>query len=634
MNWLDKAVAAVSPQAGLRRVRARAAMQQMQEIAERLSYDGAKPSRKSDGWFRPSTDANTEISSALVKLRDGARDLERNNPLAAKGCTEYEIKVVGTGITPQARTGDKEANKRLDDVFAQWAEQGNADGKPGYYGLQGLGFRSIFRDGEALLRHRSRQPGDGPFVTLGRKKYAIPYQVQLLESDFLDHTKTEVTDTGYIIQGVQFNKFGRIEGYWLYPSHPGASSIANVLRVSNFVSTLYSADLIEHGMRKQRTQVRGVTSYAPVMVSLHELDNYEQAEQTRKLIEACLTAFVYEPDDSGETLGNLVQDASGNKVESFEPGMIAYVKGGKQVQLSEPKAAGGYGEYMRTRHRVIAAGLNIPYEILTNDYSQSNYSSSRMGLVSFKKITEYLQWNVAEPFVCTPVWRRFIDACVVAGIVSADTPNLYAVEWAPPPFDLLDREAEALADIFELRIGKKTWPQLVGEQGQDPEKQLQTIIDWNAKFDAGGVILDCDPRKAARTGVAQKGHEQQKTPPGSALQHFEPIGQPEVLTPQHLPDLIDRIVDRISERQAAMKAPDITVNVPQSPPPNVTVQAPNFNVTTPDVHVNVEPANLTVNIPAAKKTTQNILRDDKGRMTAIETTENHGTQPETDEPGS
>jgi hypothetical protein len=115
---------------------------------------------------------------------------------------------------------------------------------------------------------------------------------------------------------------------------------------------------------------------------------------------------------------------------------------------------------------------------------------------------------------------------------------------------------------------------------------------------------------------------------------FEPIGQPEVLTPQHLPDLIDRIVDRISERQAAMKAPDITVNVPQSPPPNVTVQAPNFNVTTPDVHVNVEPANLTVNIPAAKKTTQNILRDDKGRMTAIETTENHGTQPETDEPGS
>jgi lambda family phage portal protein len=515
MNWLDRAVAAVSPRAGLQRVRARAAMSHLQGISERLSYDGAKPSRKTNGWVRHSTSANAEVGIALRKLRDGARDLERNNPLAQKACTEYEINVVGAGITPQARTGDPELNKVLDDAFLQWSEQGNADGQPGYYGLQGLGFRTIFRDGEALLRHRSRQPQDGPFVRVGRKKVAIPYQVQLLESDFLDPIKTETIPTGYIIQGVQFNKFGKREGYWLFPAHPGDAGLTGLL-ANNSVSSFVPVEAVEHGRRIQRAgQVRGVSSFAPVMAPLHELDNYEQAEQTRKLIEACLTAFVYSPDDTGESLGNIVENAQGDKVESFEPGMIAYVKGGKQVQFSEPKAAGGYGEYMQSRQRVIAAGLNIPYEVFTGDYSVSNYSSSRMARVSFKNLCTYFQWTVAVPFFGTPVWTRFIDACVISGIAPANTPDLYSVDWAPPPFDLLDREAEALADIFELRIGKKTWPQLVGEQGQDPSKQADTIAKWNKVWDDLGIILDCDPRKAARTGVAQKPQEGNKTPPGN-----------------------------------------------------------------------------------------------------------------------
>jgi lambda family phage portal protein len=602
MNWLDQAIASVSPRMGLQRVRARAAMSHLQGISEKLSYDGAKPGRKSNGWVRPSTSANAEVGVALRKLRDGARDLERNNPLAAKACTEYEIKVVGTGITPQARTGSPELNKVLDDIFKQWAPQANADDQPGYYGLQGLGFRTVFRDGEALLRHRNRQPQDGPFVTVGRKRISIPYQIQLLESDFLDPIKTETIPTGYIIQGVQFNKFGKREGYWLFPAHPGDAGLTGLL-ANNSVSNFVPAGSVEHGRRITRAgQVRSVTSFAPVMVALHELDNYEQAEQTRKLIEACLTAFVYSPDDTGETLGHLVENGQGEQVESFEPGMIAYVKGGKQVQFSEPKAAGGYAEYMRTRHRVIAAGFSIPYEIITNDYSQSNYSSSRMGLVSFKKICEYLQWTVAIPFICTPVWNRFIDACVVAGIVPAGTQDKYGVEWAPPPFDLLDREAEALADIFELRIGKKTWPQLVGEQGQDPAKQAETIAHWNNVWDKAGMILDCDPRKAARTGVAQKSQEGNKTPPGSSLQSFEPVSETETLSAPGQP-------------QINVTSPDITVNIPATAQPNINVTSPPVNVTTPPVYVNVEPAHLSVNTPQRGRFV--IERDVNGRVKSM-----------------
>ncbi len=83
-----------------------------------------------------------------------------------------------------------------------------------------------------------------------------------------------------------------------------------------------------------------------------------------------------------------------------------------------------------------------------------------------------------------PIWRRFIDKVYAMGRVP--DPN-YAVSWDPPPFDLLDRAAEAEADRAELQIGKKTWPQLVGETGNDPEAQVSEIEKWKARLDAAGV---------------------------------------------------------------------------------------------------------------------------------------------------
>ena len=38
----------------------------------------------------------------------------------------------------------------------------------------------------------------------------------------------------------------------------------------------------------------------------------------------------------------------------------------------------GYSEYTSCQLHGISAGLEVPYEVLTNDYSQVNFSSSRM----------------------------------------------------------------------------------------------------------------------------------------------------------------------------------------------------------------------------------------------------------------
>ena len=79
MNWLDKAIGALAPGAGLRRARQRQALGVLAR-----AYEGARQGRRTEGWIAGGTGANAEIAPALHRLRDRSRDLVRNNPYATK----------------------------------------------------------------------------------------------------------------------------------------------------------------------------------------------------------------------------------------------------------------------------------------------------------------------------------------------------------------------------------------------------------------------------------------------------------------------------------------------------------------------------------------------------------------------
>ncbi|MBL8223567.1 MAG: phage portal protein, partial [Bryobacterales bacterium] len=149
---------------------------------------------------------------AISKLRERSRDLIRNNAYAARAVAEVIGNAVGTGITAQSRAGEPELNRQIDSAWLDWMEQCDADGQADFYGLQVLVARTVFESGECLVRFRQRRSSDG---------LKIPIQLHVLEPDYLDHTKTQKTDTGYIIQGVEFDLLGRRTFYWLYGQHPG-----------------------------------------------------------------------------------------------------------------------------------------------------------------------------------------------------------------------------------------------------------------------------------------------------------------------------------------------------------------------------------------------------------------------------
>jgi lambda family phage portal protein len=237
--------------------------------------------------------------------------------------------------------------------------------------------------------------------------------------------------------------------------------------------------------------------FAPVILKLRDLDDYDEAELVRKKIEACFAAFVTGAEDE-QTLGRAQVNSDGQRVEAFEPGMIEYLEPGQDVTFASPSSVGGYAEYMRMQLHAIAAGVGLTYELLTGDLSQVNYSSIRAGLIEFRRRMEALQWQLLVPGLCQPVWDRFVLAAQVAGKLPSDVE--IRAEWTAPRFEAVDPLKDIQADVLAVRAGVMTLKEAIARQGYEPSVVLAEFAETNAEIDALGLIFDSDPRRSTKTG--------------------------------------------------------------------------------------------------------------------------------------
>jgi lambda family phage portal protein len=481
-NWIDKTVSFFDPHAGLKRMRARAAAEGM------LRYEGAQRGRRTANWFAPGTSANAEIGPDLPYLRSRSRDLERNNPLIRKALRVLVSNTVGSGIRPEADTGNAPLNAAIDAAFAIWCKECDADGQLDFFGIQQLMDRTVKLSGEVIVRDRYRRADDG---------FHVPYQLQVLEPDYIDSNRQWWPNefSGATIAGVAFDVLGTRKGYWLFPWHPG-----DVVKSVNdgFVSRMIPADQITHVYEKDRPgQVRGAPWFASIILPAYDLDGYEDAERMRKKIEACLAVFVEQAEGAeGSPLSTTSIDAkTGNRIEAMEPGMIEYLEAGQTIKVAAPAAVGGYGEYTGKQHHILSAGAGVMYEQMTGDLSMVNYSSFRAGNLEFRADVGAYRSKTLIPMGLQPIWNKFIDIAFASGKIPAVN---YGCKWTTPAWQSVDPEKDASANLLEVRTGRKTWAQSVVENGLDPAAQLAAIAKANKDFDDAGVVLDIDPRNVDR----------------------------------------------------------------------------------------------------------------------------------------
>lgn len=475
---VDRVVGAVAPQWQLRRVRARLAT----ELVLR-HYEGATAGRRTQGWYRTSSDANAATGPFVGRLRDVARDLVRNNPHAESALTTIADHAVGWGIVAKPTP----VNARAQKTWQAWAGSTacDADGQHDFYGLQKLVMRTVVEAGEVLVRRRFRLPEDN---------LPLPLQLQVLEPDYLDTSKHGVTlpNGGRIVYGVEFDAIGRRAAYWLFKEHPGNAAWPSL------ASQRVPAEGVLHIFKTMRPgSVRGASWFAPVLVRFKDFDEYEDATLLKQKIAACLAVITSDVDGSAAALGT-ADDTVSPGIDSLEPGMILNVPPGRTVEVVQPPSVREYADYSQASLRAIAAGLGVTYEDLTGNYTDLPFSAARMSRLRHWARVEDWRWRMLVPQFCAPVWTWAMQVATVMGL-----PTAPEATWTAPPMPMIEPDKEGLAYQRNVRSGIMTLSEAIRERGYDPVDVLTEMAADNRLLDALGLKLDSDPRYMTQAGQVQ-----------------------------------------------------------------------------------------------------------------------------------
>ena len=449
------------------------------------AYDGAGHGKRLGNWYPSNSSINSLLASNLNTLRSRSHDIVRKNPYALNAIESIVSNCIGTGIKPQSKAKNAEFRKRIQQLWLQWTDEADASGMNDFYGLQALVLRSVIECGECFIR-----------LKIDKKNATVPLKLQVLEAEHLDSSKDGSLLNGNVIRsGIEFNKSGKRVAYYLYKEHPGDSyfSASGSIRIP-------SHEILHIFKPTRPGQIRGEPWLSNVLLKLHELDQYEDAELVRKKTAAMFAGFVTRLDPETEMFENR-DDNSG--AYGLEPGTMQFLDPGEDIKFSSPADVGGtYEAFIKQQLRAISVGLGITYEQLTGDLSGVNYSSIRAGLLEFRRKCTALQHNLMVFQFCRPVWNKFIELAVLSDAVSIpNDPSFPLVKWIPQGFSWVDPQKEQTAQMNAVRSGFKSRAEVVSELGYDVEEIDAEIAEDNKRADNLGLQYDSD----SRTVKSQKG---------------------------------------------------------------------------------------------------------------------------------
>jgi lambda family phage portal protein len=477
-NFLDRAIEVVSPRSALQRyankARLEVAIAHNEKIKkdQKRKYDAATKGRHYSDWYSPNLSVNQEVISQLSILRERSRDLGRNNAYAINGMKIIANNIVGTGIIPSPKGVRSNQIEIIKELWSDWAGKTRCDydDMNTFYGLQWLIMRTVVESGECLVR---RVRGGG--------KDEVPLKLQVMEGDFIEtarHTGVWESDGTITFYGIKFDRQGKRLGYWLYKNHPS--------EFTNEAEFVPAKDILHIYEVERPGQIRGVPMSCGIMLRMKDLDDYEFTERIRSKVAASFAVFVTEDHPDPDSTDKSAQ------LEKIEPGAIEYLPPGKKISVAQPPTTQGYGEFVKNNLRGISAGFGVSYESLTNDYSNVNFSSGRMGWIEANRNYERLQWNLMIARFCDKVYPWFIEAIQLAGHVPFSA--VPKVSWTPPRRQMIDPLKEVQAIKEELRAGLTSWQEVVRTLGYLPEELLEELKQDKKMWDKLELMPTSDAR--------------------------------------------------------------------------------------------------------------------------------------------
>lgn len=308
------------------------------------------------------------------------------------------------------------------------------------------------------------------------KRGRFPLKLQVIKSDLLSQYLLRAPKTNNVIRsGIELNDHLQPLAYWIDKKTPDGYTEYDPTRVR-------ADEIIHLWTRSQPDQIRGMSDLTPIIKRLKDTQDYLDAETVAAKIAACFSVFITTQTGAPGMVGRIgnTKDPEKKKIQSIRPGMIKYLAPGESVTTANPsRGIASAKDYVSIQERLAGAGLGLSYELMSRDFNSSSFSAARQGMLEDRKTFEPIQ-QFLSAHLCTPIYREWLDTCVLAGIL--DIPDYFAnreayqaVEWVTPGWSWIDPQKEVNADISAIQNGGKTLSQWCAERGYDWREQLEQM---------------------------------------------------------------------------------------------------------------------------------------------------------------
>jgi lambda family phage portal protein len=480
-------------------------------------YGGAQINRLTSDWMATNTSADSEIRTSLRTLRFRTRQLIRDNDYAKNAVRTIKNNVVGKGMSFQSqvmkRRGnslDEPINQAIEKEWLRWKKKGtcHTGGTLSLDEMQRMVIGAVAESGEVLVRMIRQRFGKGK----------IAFALEIIEADQLvDEWSGRAENGNEIRMGVEVDQWQRPVAYWLYPSHPGDYQFMGQPQTNRLIR-VPAEDCLHLGLPDRPGQSRFVPWFHTALKRLNNMGGYEEAEIIAARATAGVMGFIRSPEGTDPMIADDTED--GESVYDFEPGTIKTLQAGEEFQGFNPtRPNANMDPFMRLMLRGVGAGVGLSYESLSRDYSQSNYSSSRLALLDDRDNWRVLQQWMVDNFL-QPVYEAWLEMAVLSGVLRLPAyetdPELYNdVRWMPRGWEWIDPMKEVSAAILAVRAGFTTNQEVIAQKGGDYEdvfKQRRRELDLAAQYD---LVLGTDPAQVNGKGDAQVVPPPEETDTGS-----------------------------------------------------------------------------------------------------------------------
>ena len=419
---------------------------------------------------------------------------------------QLTVNAVGNGLQLSSKLDakklnitPKQARELASDIENEWFAFANNPlecdlaGRHSMAQLAAAAFECYLRTGEVLaLLDWRRLPG---------ARYRT--KLSLLDNNQLDFTKTlSYTPAGSAIyQGVEVNGAGRVTAYWIHPLTLGhISHFPMAVRVPAFTS--FGRQKVIHLLQLRAPgQLRGISPLAAALTPAHENSTLAEFTLSSSLLQT-MYALTVESDlpphaamkglQVGDEFGQQGAAQGVDPVEArlnwykgspvdTKPGVINFLAQGDKLKMNRPQMGGTEFESFDSslkRQAATAAGANSAD--LTGDYSEVNFSASRMLAAVPHRINERRRNDIAARFYAE-TFKAWLQEAIETGQIALprgapqfwQKPDAYCeAKWIGSGIVQPDPLKAAQATALELQLGLTTLTDSLAARGKDLEQVI------------------------------------------------------------------------------------------------------------------------------------------------------------------